>query len=202
MEALKLFSVYGFEGVSIKKIADAVGIKDSSLYKHFARKQEIFDTLLTVMNQRFEAQVTYARLPQGEIKDMAVLYGENDLSWLRKACESIFLFFLKDPYASRFRRMLMIEQYKNSEAAKILDSWLMGDALDFQAALFTEMMELGYFKKVSPQMAAIHFYSPIYFLLCRYDNKPDKEAEALAILSEHVDQFAENYQLHPKEAGL
>ena len=33
--ALDLFSTGGYEGVSVKQIAAAVGIKDSSLYKHF-----------------------------------------------------------------------------------------------------------------------------------------------------------------------
>lgn len=32
-EALTLFSKHGYQGTSVKNIADAVGIKDSSLYK-------------------------------------------------------------------------------------------------------------------------------------------------------------------------
>ena len=45
-EALKLFSVSGFEGVTIRNIADAVEIRNSSLYKHFSSKQEIFDAIV------------------------------------------------------------------------------------------------------------------------------------------------------------
>ena len=37
-ESLKLFSVEGFEAVSIRTIADAVGIGNSALYKHFKNK--------------------------------------------------------------------------------------------------------------------------------------------------------------------
>ena len=46
-EALNLFSVKGYQSVTVKEIAQAVGIKDSSLYKHFDSKQAIYDTLLT-----------------------------------------------------------------------------------------------------------------------------------------------------------
>ena len=45
-EALTLFSVYGFKGTSVKKIADAVGIKDSSIYKHFALSLNLFDVFI------------------------------------------------------------------------------------------------------------------------------------------------------------
>ena len=34
MEALKLFSKEGYEAVSVEQIANAVGIKAPSLYKH------------------------------------------------------------------------------------------------------------------------------------------------------------------------
>ena len=67
-EALGLFSVHGYDGVSVKDIANAVGIKDSSLYKHFKSKNEIFETLLDGMNKRFEQTVTFYRLPQGDIE--------------------------------------------------------------------------------------------------------------------------------------
>ena len=42
-EALTLFAEKGYKGTSVKNIADAVGIKDASLYNHFKSKQEIFD---------------------------------------------------------------------------------------------------------------------------------------------------------------
>ena len=50
-EALNLFSVKGYQSVTVKEIAQAVGIKDSSLYKHFDSKQAIYDTLLEWMNR-------------------------------------------------------------------------------------------------------------------------------------------------------
>ena len=37
--ALTLFAEKGYKGTSVKNIADAVGIKDASLYNHFKSKQ-------------------------------------------------------------------------------------------------------------------------------------------------------------------
>jgi len=198
-EALTLFSTNGFDGVSVKEIADAVGIKDSSLYKHFKSKQEIFDILLEETNRKFEETVSFYRLPQGEIEKVAKEYGRNDLIWLKKACEAVFLFFLKDPLASKFRRMLMIEQFKNKDAAKTFRSWFADDAIEFQTALFTEMMRQGYFRKAPPHTIAMQFYSPFYMLLSLYDTMPDKEEEALSLLMAHVEQFAGVYQIRNEE---
>lgn len=198
-EALNLFAVKGYESVTVKEIAAAVGIKDSSLYKHFASKQAIYDTLLKWMDQKFVETVTFYRLPQGEIESVAREYGRNDLVWLKKACEAVFLFFLKDPQASRFRKMLTIEQYKNPAAAKTLGSWFFDDAIRFQTDLFREMIRQGSFRAGPPQIIALQFYGPFYTLLCQYDNQPEKEAEALALLNAHIEQFASVYQIRKEE---
>lgn len=44
-EALRLFAQRGYDAVSVEQIANAVGIKAPSLYKHFPSKQSIFDAL-------------------------------------------------------------------------------------------------------------------------------------------------------------
>lgn len=197
--ALELFSVGGYEGVSVKQIANAVGIKDSSLYKHFSSKQQIFDTLMSEMSARFEETVTFYKLPQGEIEKVAKDYGKGDLVWLKKASEAIFLFFLEDPKASKFRKMLMIEQHKNSDAATTFRSWFTDDAICFQEALFTEMMKQGYFRQAPAKTIALQFYAPFFLLLCQYDTMPGKKDEALALLMEHVEQFAAVYQTRKED---
>lgn len=199
-EALSLFAVKGYQSVTVKEIAKAVGIKDSSLYKHFSSKQAIYDTLLMWMNQKFEETVTFYRLPQGEMESVAREYGRNDLVWLKKACEAVFLFFLKDPQAAKFRRMLTIEQYKSDDAAKTLYNWFFNDAILFQTDLFREMIRQGSFRDGPPQIIALQFYGPFYTLLCQYDQRPEKEAEALALLMAHIEQFAAIYQIRNEES--
>ncbi len=198
-EALNLFSVQGYEGVSVREIAGAVGIKDSSLYKHFRSKQEIFDTLFERMNQKFEEVVSLYKLPQGEISKIAKEYGRNDLAYLIKACKAIFSFFLKDPQASKFRKMLMVEQYRNSDAANIFCSWFIDDAIQFQTDLFAEMIRQGYFRDGPPKMIAMAFYAPFYLLLCRYDTMPEREDEAVALLMAHLAHFMSVYQIRKEE---
>lgn len=193
--ALDLFSVHGYDGVSVRDIANAVGIRDSSLYKHYKSKQDIFETLITEMNRRFEDTVAFYKLPQGEIGEVYRQYGENDLVWLKKAVKAMFLFFWDDPYAKKFIHLLMIEQYKNNEAARLFEEWFLGGALNFQSALFERLMQEGYFRRADPLTAAIQFYGPILLLILRYDSRPEKREEALALLDGHVEEFAANYHV-------
>ena len=51
-EALTLFAQNGYKGTSVKNIADAVGIKDSSIYKHYKSKREIVDAIVTQMRDK------------------------------------------------------------------------------------------------------------------------------------------------------
>src|SRR3954453_14167711 len=45
--AAELFTKIGYAGTSTRRIADAVGIRQASLYHHFATKDDILDALLT-----------------------------------------------------------------------------------------------------------------------------------------------------------
>ena len=134
------------------------------------------------------------------MESVAREYGRHDLIWLKKACEAVFLFFLKDPQASKFRRMLTIEQYKSDDAAKTLYNWFFNDAIQFQTDLFSEMIRQGSFRAGPPQIIALQFYGPFYTLLCQYDKLPEKEDEAMALLMAHIEQFASIYQIRNEES--
>lgn len=44
--SIDLFSKYGYDSVSIRKIASEVGIKESSIYNHYKSKESILDSIL------------------------------------------------------------------------------------------------------------------------------------------------------------
>ncbi|MEG2898597.1 MAG: TetR/AcrR family transcriptional regulator, partial [Eubacterium sp.] len=54
-ESLNLFSTKGFNAVSVRDIARAVGIKESSIYNHYKNKQAIFDSLVETYAQKTNA---------------------------------------------------------------------------------------------------------------------------------------------------
>ncbi|PXX58431.1 TetR family transcriptional regulator [Nocardia tenerifensis] len=58
-EASRLFYERGFAATSIRDIADAVGISSSTLYHHFANKQEVLSAIVT----RFMTDFNNATIP-------------------------------------------------------------------------------------------------------------------------------------------
>lgn len=194
-EALTLFSIQGYQGTSVKNIADKVGIKDSSLYKHFSSKKEIFDTIVQEMSVRMEEMSRAFGLPdEKNLAEAAILYGTITIDQLLGLSRQIFLFYLKDEFASRFRRMLAIEQYRNREIYEVYRGIFMNAAITYQTALFGEMIQRGIFNGHDPEAMAVNFYAPIFFLLNKYDQEPQKEAEALQALERQIREFARIYQ--------
>ena len=51
-EALTLFSEKGYANVFVGEIAERVGIRAPSLYKHYKSKQAIFDAIIGDMRRR------------------------------------------------------------------------------------------------------------------------------------------------------
>jgi AcrR family transcriptional regulator len=52
-ESMKLFSIQGFDAVSIRTIAQAVGVRNSALYKHFKSKREILDEIISYLTEYY-----------------------------------------------------------------------------------------------------------------------------------------------------
>ena len=52
--ALTLFAENGYNGTSMEQIAQDVGIKAPSLYKHFKGKEDILNTLIDTAENRYE----------------------------------------------------------------------------------------------------------------------------------------------------
>lgn len=192
-EALKLFSDKGYEGVTMRDIAAEVGIMQSSLYKHYKSKQAIFDNLVQKMKLQFSDVSASLELPEKAVKEMAKEYADRGNDFLVELSKSLFRFYLRDPNASQFRKMLSIERYNNPEADHIYRDIYIDSPISYQTELFNEMIQQGYMQQADPEALAMQFYSPIYLLLNKYVSIPECEEEAITFLEKHVVQFSKVY---------
>ena len=192
-EALTLFSEKGYANVFVGDIADRVGIKAPSLYKHYKNKKAIFDAIIEEMNKRFEEQAKAMQINGTDAAADAGIYKSLPEEQLLKLGREFFLYYLHDDYTKKFRKMLTLEQFQDADLAKVYSKLYVDDPLSYQGMLFGFMVMSGILKTDNVEVMTLHFYSPIYFMLTICDREPDREPEMLKLLDDHIKQFDRLY---------
>ncbi len=195
-KALSLFAVQGYHGVYVGQIADAVGIKAPSLYKHFKSKQEIFEAILQEMKARYQEQAALLQMNGMDAEKDKLLFAGASEESLARMSKNLFLYFLHDEFARDFRKMLTLEQYKNKELAALYTKHYVDDPVAYQSMLFALLGKANTLVAENTKIMALQFYAPIFLMLTVCDRHPEREAEALALIEQHVRQFARLYGGH------
>lgn len=191
--AMTLFAEKGYSDVYVGDIAEAVGIKAPSLYKHFKSKQEIFNAILNEMKNNYDKQAAALHMNGNSAECDATMFADISEDMLVQMGIGLFRFFLHDEYASKFRKMLTLEQFHNNELSVLYSKQYVDDPLNYQSAVFSFISASGGFINADPNIMALHFYAPIYMLLTMCDRQPEREDEALRLIEQHIKQFRAVY---------
>lgn len=183
-EALKLFSKKGYEAVGVIEIADAVGIKAPSLYKHYKNKRAIFDSIVQRMKEMdFERAKEY-EMPEGTMEEVGEAYMNVPLDKIKIYTKAQFLYWTKEEFSCCFRKLLVLEQYKNNEMSSLYRQYISSGPLDYMSDIFRSTAE----SDEEAMQLALDFYGPVYLLYSVYDGADDKES-VLDALDRHIDTF-------------
>ena len=197
IEALKLFSKKGYSAVYLSEIAESVNIKTPSLYKHYKSKQDIFNSCVDAFTLQIEKVRDELKLPGSKNEEISYeTINEQDLVNIAK---SLFIFYLKDDIVSNFRKMLLIERYNNKKLNDIYEDIFINKALKYEERIFSTLIDKGIIKHNNPHILALEFYSPIFYLLQKYDLHQDKIKDAIEELSLLIHNFYENYNIKKGE---
>jgi AcrR family transcriptional regulator len=189
-ESLNLFSKRGFNAISVRDIAKAVGIKASSLYNHFKNKQDIFDTIIKKYSDLVNNFLETIKIKDTPNEILANKINALADEYFFKKSYYIFKFYLEDEYMIKFRKLLAIEQYNNSKLADLYNKIFIDDILDFQANIFKTLMNSNIFVEKDPYTLALQFYSPVFLLFYKHENLTDRERKSL---ENHICEFKDTY---------
>ncbi len=192
-ESLKLFSQQGYHGVSMREIAAAVGMKGASLYNHFKGKEDIFQAIFSEMTKQYDAAAMRMHVPMEDNQTTVIAYSEMQEKQLLAMAEGLFEFFTQNEFAVLFRKLIISEQHKSDLAAKCLKDYYLEGPILFQSHIFEGLQKIGNFKDFDVEVMAIHFYSPIYYILSRFDAGYSYE-EGLEQVKKHVQYFCKLYR--------
>ena len=187
--ALDLFSQRGYDGVSVRDIARAVGIRESSIYNHFQSKRAVFDAIVDLCVQQSERYFREGGLPY-DAGDDASVYAGIGMEDLQELIERTFRFFFDDPWNARFRRLLLLSQYADPRCRDIYRRLYRDKCVRVQAYIFAALMDAGELRREDPLAVAAEFHGPMFMLI----HTCDSFEEARPFIRAHVEQFRKNYE--------
>ena len=170
--ALELFAQNGYLGTSMNDIAGQLGITKAALYKHYASKQEILDKIVERMNKMDYERAEAYEMPETEPDGFAEAYLHTPIQKIRTYSLAQFDHWTKEPFSSNFRKMLTLEQYRDSKLAQLHHDYLAGGPLEYMAAIFRKLAD----SDEEAMQLALEFYGPMYLLYSVYDGAEEKES--------------------------
>lgn len=147
--ALSLFSENGFDGVSIRDIARAVGINESSIYNHYDGKKAIIDDVC----KRFAATLAVSRPPLSEI--------EKWLEYMqpREIFKTLISAYGRqiNPQIGQMAKTIFSEQFHNELAKEIFMNELIKNSNYYYAEVLDLLEKRDKIKKCKRQVVASLF---------------------------------------------
>ncbi|MBR5954173.1 MAG: GNAT family N-acetyltransferase [Methanobrevibacter sp.] len=181
--SVDLFSKYGYDGVSIRRIASEVGIKESSIYNHYKSKESILDSIMDYYIDRMLAN------------DIPLNQASTNLDvgfdYFYRAGLNAFLSQLKDEEMSKITRIILIESFHNEKIKEFLKKSIIDDAVNGWIVLFDLMKSKRLIRKdCDSRQLAKSFYKYGLFLLYEHYiiNYPEDDGEFLEKLAYESDK--------------
>lgn len=183
--AILLFSRNGYSGVSIRDITREVGIKESSLYKHFKNKNEILETIF--LNFRKETEKICP--PVNRLEDILTTLSPKE--FLKRGLLN-FMEHIDNPIMRQIWRIIYIEQYRDPLAREIYLNDILRNTIHFLEEAFRIMRDKNQIPPLDPRTLAVEYQYPIFTMITEYiilsfDNMDTNEVERK--MSNHIDFF-------------
>jgi len=183
-EALTLFAERGYDGVGVDGIAESVGIKGPSVYKHFKGKEDILNALIDQAESHYDEFF-------GSVEHIGNI-PENREEFIRMTMNRIS-FTMKDPMIQKIRKLLVQEQFRNERLAEVTSRHQLDGVVGMYEKILRGMMEAGLLKEDEPGMLAMELAAPVVLMIAKADRQPECEKEMLKMIEKHIRHFCDVY---------
>lgn len=178
--SLDLFSKKGYDSVSLREIADEVGIRKSSIYSHYSSKEAILMDIFNYLRNLFEYDELLNNNDLLLSKDNDILI-ENPELFYHMGSEAIKEMFSREKNL-KIWKLVFIQMHHNENIRQFFQEEILVKPLVFWTGFFTILKENRIIREDSnPELLAKEYYSfPIYLLLeicAKYDDIPQDTLE-------------------------
>ena len=182
--ALHLFARDGYEAVSVSQIAGELDMTKGALYRHYKSKRDIFDCIVQRMEQQDSEQARQNEVPEESIEKVPEEYQNVSVEDFVGYSKSMFEYWTEDDFASSFRKMLTLEQFRNEEMQNLYQQYLVSGPAEYVKELFKNM------KMNHPEENAVKFYANMFFYYSLYDGEANK-TKAKSQFEQMLDRIVE-----------
>lgn len=178
--ALDLFSKKGYDSVSLREIAEEVGIKKSSIYSHYPSKEAILDSIFEYFTDLFEYDELLNSKEFVLGTDNEILT-QNPEIFYHMGSEAIKEMFSKEKNL-KIWKLIFIQMHYNEKIRLFFQNEILLKPLLYWEEFFTILKEKEIIHKDSnPKLLAKEYYSyPIYLLLemcAEYEDIPQNSLD-------------------------
>ena len=182
--ALTLFAENGYDGTSVEQIANIVGIKAPSLYKHYKGKEDILNALIdsaeTWYEEMFGSENNIGEVPQSREE------------FIKVTMERIS-FTMRDPIIRKTRILLVQEQFRNERISEATTRHQLDGIQRMYAKIIEGMMDEGIVKSDDSDLLAAELTAPVVLQIARSDRQPQCEEECMEYIEKHLRHFCKVY---------
>ncbi|ADU27217.1 TetR/AcrR family transcriptional regulator [Ethanoligenens harbinense] len=186
--ALSLFAQKGYDGVSIRDIAKAVGIKESSIYNHYSSKRSILDEIC----RRFLETLMVSRPPLAEVEQMIC-----DMRPTELFLELISSYGSKiDPQITQMAKVVFGEQFYDEAIHEIFEREFIRNNVNYYIEVLSMMEDKKQIQRCDKTVVANLFNNEQMMLSLQFSGcKTDEERLKLGELM----RLSAEYLFHPLE---
>ena len=182
--ALTLFAENGYDGTSVEQIANIVGIKAPSLYKHYKGKEDILNALIdsaeTWYEEMFGSENNIGEVPQSREE------------FIKVTMERIS-FTMRDPIIRKTRILLVQEQFRNERISEATTRHQLDGIQRMYAKIIKGMMDEGIVKSDDSDLLAAELTAPVVLQIAKSDRQPQCEEECMEYIEKHLRHFCKVY---------
>nr|MBP3598979.1 TetR/AcrR family transcriptional regulator [Eubacterium sp.] len=188
--SLDLFSVKGYQGVSMRDIATEVGIKAASIYKHFSNKEAIYSAIVELFQEK-----------TAEIFQTPTENEQQYMSITPEAmCEMVkqtFSVYVQEPFLSKCRKLFLISGFERKEIGRLYVGSFIQEPIGYNTRIFQMRLaqKENKGKQWDAESMAYQFYAPVLSMMQEYDYGVITLEDALEKVERSIKQFTEVYKL-------
>ncbi|WP_332772273.1 TetR/AcrR family transcriptional regulator [Phenylobacterium sp.] len=181
--ALELFAEHGYAGTSVRRLARAVGLRESSLYNHFAGKEAIYHALIDAHGPASSAD---------RLRGPRYAAVKNDPAAFCRLYVEDLLDQWSDPREQRFQELILAERNRfEGERAHYVEA-LFSDELGMVTRFFSGFALGEPIAAPQPSETARLFMAGLTFIRLEHYIMPAK-ASARARVRAALDRFLDTF---------